>query len=79
MTHTTTEHLAATQSAHSKSRKDATASRQLRDLNSHTQPIQEALNHAQESVNRAMQLVQREYLQRRHHILNGHGDDWNEP
>ena len=42
MTHTATEHLAATQSAHSKSRKDATASRQLRDLNSHTQPIQES-------------------------------------
>ena len=78
MTHTTTEHLAATQSAHSKSRKDATASRQLRDLNSHTQPIQEALNHAQASVNRAMQLLQREYLQRRTQILAAR-DDWNEP
>ena len=52
---------------------------QLRDLNTHTQPIQEALNHAQASVNRAMQLLQREYLQRRQHILNGHGDDWNQP
>jgi len=49
-------------------------SRALRDLNSHTQPIQEALNHAQASVNRAMQFLQREYLQRRQHILNGHDE-----
>jgi hypothetical protein len=48
--------------------------RQLRDLNSHTQPIQEALNHAQASVNRAMQLLQREYLQRRTQILNSHDE-----
>jgi len=47
-------------------------SRALRDLNSHTQPIQEALNHA--SVTRAMQLVQREYLQRRTQILNSHDE-----
>jgi len=50
---------------------------QLRDLNTHTQPIQEALNHAQASVTRAMQLVQREYLQRRSQILAAR-DDWNE-
>jgi len=49
-------------------------SRALRDLNSDTQPTQEALNHAQASVNRAMQLLQREYLQRRQHILNAHDE-----
>ena len=48
---------------------------QLRDLNTHTQPIQEALNHAQASVARAMLLVQREYLQRRQHILNEHDEE----
>ena len=47
---------------------------QLRDLNTHTQPIQEALNHAQASVNRAMLLLQREYLQRRTQILNSHDE-----
>jgi hypothetical protein len=50
---------------------------QLRDLNTLTQPIQEALNHAQASVTRAMRLVQREYLQRRSQILAAR-DDWNE-
>ena len=64
MTHTA---LSETPSSTSKSRA-------LRDLNTHTQPIQEALNHAQASVNRAMQLLQREYLQRRQHILNGHDE-----
>jgi hypothetical protein len=64
MTHTA---LSETPSSTSKSRA-------LRDLNTHTQPIQEALNHAQASVNRAMQFLQREYLQRRQHILNGHDE-----
>jgi hypothetical protein len=52
-----------------------TKHQQLRALNTHTQPIQEALNHAQASVARAMLLVQREYLQRRQHILNGHDEE----
>ena len=64
MTHTA---LSETPSSTSKSRA-------LRDLNTHTQPIQEALNHAQASVTRAMQLVQREYLQRRTQILNSHDE-----
>ena len=47
---------------------------QLRDLNSHTQPIQEGLNHAQAFVNRAMLLVQREYLARRQQIIAAHDE-----
>jgi hypothetical protein len=50
-------------------------SRQLRDLNSHTQPIQEALNHAQASLNLAMRLMQREYQQRRQQIIAGHDEE----
>ena len=48
--------------------------KQLRDLNSYTQPIQEALNHAQASVTRAMLLVQREYMARRQQIIAAHDE-----
>ena len=48
---------------------------QLRALDKEHRETLTALNHAQASVTRAMLLVQREYLQRRQHILNGHDEE----
>jgi hypothetical protein len=46
--------------------------RQLRDLNQEHRDTQEALNHTQASLNRAMKLMEENYQRKRKQILNGH-------
>jgi hypothetical protein len=52
--------------------------RLLRDLNNEYRDTQEALNHAQASLTRAMRIAEQNYQRKRQQILNGNGDDRNE-
>jgi hypothetical protein len=66
MTSITTEHLPTDQQ------------KQLWALNKEHRDTQEALNHAQASLNRAMRLLDDNYRRRRKQIMNGHGHDLDE-
>jgi len=52
--------------------------KQLRALNNEYRDTQEALNHTQASLNRAMKLMEENYQRKRRAIINGNGHDQDE-
>jgi hypothetical protein len=55
--------------------RDPSVHQQLRALNKEYRDTQEALNHTQASLNRAMKLMEENYHRKRKQILNGNGHD----